>query len=115
QLVLAGTRDVLALEPDLARGRLDQAQDAATGRALSAARLADEAERLAGDEIEADTAHRVHALDLATEPAAGDREALDELLDLEERRAHRDFIRQQASVILNAVKDLMTRRDPSLR
>jgi hypothetical protein len=31
QLVLAGPGDVLALEPDLARGRLDQAQDAAAG------------------------------------------------------------------------------------
>jgi hypothetical protein len=40
QLVLARRGDVLALEPDLARGGLDQAQDAAAGGALAAARFA---------------------------------------------------------------------------
>ena len=38
----------LPFEPDLARGRLDQAQDAAPGGALAAARFADQAQRLAG-------------------------------------------------------------------
>ena len=60
-------RDVLALEPDLARGRLDQAQDAAAGRRLAAARFADQAQRLARGEVEAHAVDRVHALDLARE------------------------------------------------
>ena len=38
---------VLAAERDVAGRRLDQPQDAAPGRALAAARLADEPERLA--------------------------------------------------------------------
>ena len=75
---LPSARDVLALEPDLARGRLDQAQDAAPGRRLAAARLADEAERLAGCDLEADAVDRVHPFDLAREQAAVDREVLDE-------------------------------------
>ena len=38
---------VFAAEPHLARRRLDQPQDAAAGRRLAAARLADQPERLA--------------------------------------------------------------------
>jgi hypothetical protein len=41
------SEDVLAAEPHFARGWLDQAQHAAAGRALAAARFADERERLA--------------------------------------------------------------------
>ena len=41
-------RHVRALEPDLARGRLDQPQDAAAGGRLAAAGFADQAQRLAG-------------------------------------------------------------------
>src|SRR5205085_677513 len=40
--------DVLALERDLTGGRLDQAEDRAARGGLAAARLADEAQRLAG-------------------------------------------------------------------
>ena len=57
--------DVAALEPDLARSRLDQAQDAAAGRRLAAARLADQAQRLAGSNLEADPVDRMHLLDAA--------------------------------------------------
>jgi hypothetical protein len=78
----------LPFEPDLARGRLEQAQDAAPGCALAASRFADEAERLAGHQIEADAADRMDVLDLAAEPAAGDREALDQVLDPQQRRVH---------------------------
>ena len=82
QLVFARPRDALAFEPDLARGRLDQAQDAAPRRALAAARFADNAERFAGGQIEAHAVDRMNLLDRAAEPAALDREALDEIADL---------------------------------
>ena len=48
------------------------------------------AERLAGSEVEADAVDRVHAFDFAAEPAAVDREVLDQVLHLEQRRAHGD-------------------------
>ena len=48
---------------------------------LAAARFADQAQRLAGADVEADAVDRVHALDLAREHAALDREVLDEVLD----------------------------------
>jgi hypothetical protein len=46
-LQLAEVRDVAAVEPDGAGGRLDQAQDDAAHRGLAAAALADQPQRLA--------------------------------------------------------------------
>ena len=57
-----------------ARGRLDQPQDAAAGGRLAAAGFADQAQRLAGGDLEADIVDRVHLLDLApksTPPLTG--------------------------------------------
>src|SRR5215207_2305437 len=88
QLGAAERRHVLALEPHLARGRFDQAQDAAPGRRLAAARLADEPERLAGFELEADAVDGVHPFDVAREQAALHREALHERLDAQQRLRH---------------------------
>src|SRR5262249_26447874 len=84
QLVAAHRGDVAPLEPHAARGRLDQPQDAAAGGALAAARFADQAQRLAGREIEADAVDRVHAADLARQQATLDREVLDQLLDAQQ-------------------------------
>ena len=47
QLGLAQMRDVAAVDPDAAAGRLDQPQDRAADRRLAAAGFADQAERLA--------------------------------------------------------------------
>jgi len=51
---LAVLGDVLAVEDDLAGGRLDELEDRPAGRGLAAARLADDAERLALLDLEAD-------------------------------------------------------------
>ena len=62
-------------------GRLDQPQDAASGGRFAAAGFADEAQRLARGDLEADAVDRVHALDGAREQAALDREMLDQTGD----------------------------------
>src|SRR5438552_4781161 len=80
--------DVLALERDLTGGRLDQAEDRAARGGLAAARLADEAQRLAGHDVERHVVHRVHTRHLAREQAATDREVLLEVANLEERLWH---------------------------
>src|SRR5262249_30058643 len=77
-------RDVPALEEDPPFRRLGQTQEGAGRCRLAAARLADEGDRLAGIDVEADAVDRVHGVPVALEP-------LDELLDLHEGavRAHR--------------------------
>ena len=45
------TSPLVGAEQDLARGRLDRAQDAARGRRLAAAALADQAQRLASLDV----------------------------------------------------------------
>ena len=80
---------VQVLEPDLAGRRLDQPQQAASGRRLAAAGFADEPERLARRDREAHVVDRAHRRRLA-EPAAARRELLDEVLDVDERR-HEDL------------------------
>ena len=55
---LAQARDVLAVKPDAAGGRLDQPQHGAADRRLAAAALADQAERLAALDREADAVDR---------------------------------------------------------
>ena len=72
--------DVLALDADRARGRVEQADEQPGDGALAAAGLADEAERLAGGQLERDAVDRLHRADLPLEDdAAGEREVLDEV------------------------------------
>ena len=73
---------------DRAAGRLEQPRDQARGRGLAAARLADEAERLALVDVERDAVDGLHGADLLLEddPLA-DREVLDEVAHLDERLA----------------------------
>jgi hypothetical protein len=52
ELLLGHLRDFPAVEEDAPRGGLDEAEDRAAERALSAARLAHEAERLAAADVE---------------------------------------------------------------
>jgi len=78
---------------DLAGGRLDEAEHEAARRRLAAAALADQAERLALVDVEADVVDRAHAADLALdEEPGGDREVLGQVLDAQQRggggRAH---------------------------
>ena len=68
----------LAVERDDTCGRFDQAGDAAAERRLARARLAHQRQRLAAADRELDAVHRLHRLARAT-----DREALDQILDLE--------------------------------
>jgi hypothetical protein len=60
-------RDVAALEDHAAAGRVEQAHHAARHRRLAAARLADDAERLALLDREADAVDRLHRRDLLLE------------------------------------------------
>jgi hypothetical protein len=85
-------RDVLPLEPHLARGRLDQAEDAPSGRRLAAARLSDQPQRLARVDLEGDAVHRVDAGHLAREEPALDREVFDQIPDAEQRLGHRQSL-----------------------
>src|SRR4029079_19413941 len=77
--------DVLAVEPDLARSRLDQPQDATARGRLAATRFAYEPERLAGLDLEAHSVDGVHPVDRAREQAAPDRKVLDQVLDAQQR------------------------------
>ena len=54
------------------RGRLDRAQDAARGRGLAAAALADQRQRLALVDVEADAVHRPHVADRPLQEALPD-------------------------------------------
>ena len=83
---------VLAAEEHLAGRRLDQPQDAASGRALAAARLADEPEHLAFLDREADVVDGPDDRRRAPESLLAD-EVLDEVADLEER--HQRTVRRQ--------------------
>ena len=69
-------------EPEVGFEKL---QDAVASRRLARAGLADEAERLAGLDLEADTVDRLHLADLALDQKPFlDREVLVEVLDLED-------------------------------
>ena len=80
--------DVLALKPDFAGGRLDQAQDAAAGGRFAGAGFADEAERLALLDVEADAVDGMHDGLVAQQEAGADVELLGQVPDREQRRAH---------------------------
>ena len=100
--------DRLALEDDLAGRRLEQPDDRAAERRLAAARLADEAERLALLHGEADVVDRVHARDLALQHALPDREVLLDVPDLDKRRRS-PFVLTPASVLVAADRRVAVR------
>src|SRR5215471_11631856 len=83
---------VLALEPDLAGSRFDKAQDAAAGRGFAAAGLADEPQRLAAADIEADAVDGMHAFDRARQQSALDRKMLNQVLDPQQRLSGRAIV-----------------------
>src|SRR4029079_18646675 len=87
QLARAELADPLAVEDDVAGGRLEQPHDAAAERRPAAAGLADETERLALGDAQRDVVHRVHARHLPREHALPDREVLLQALDLDQRVA----------------------------
>src|SRR5262249_55486293 len=92
QLLSLERREVSPAEHDLAGGRSLQPDDAARERALAAARLAHDPERLAESEVERDAVdgdepvRRGAARDLGRR--AGDREPLLEAAHREDRLAH---------------------------
>ena len=71
--------NILAVEPDAAARRLDQPQDAARHRGFAAAGLADQPERFADAEREADAIDGMHGADLAAQNAAAHRIVFDEV------------------------------------
>ena len=80
--------DVGAVEVDRPRRRLDQSQDAAADRRLSRSRFADQSERLAGRDVEADAIDRLHLRDRAAQHSPFHRKVLCEIAKSEERLAH---------------------------
>ena len=61
------------------------------GRRLAAARFADQAQRLAGRDLEADAVDRMHLSTSRRKQTALDREVLDQIRDAQQRRAHRGW------------------------
>src|SRR5690242_21312871 len=82
-------RDVVAVEADRSGCRLVQANEQAAEGRLAAAGLADDAEGLAAPHVERHVVDRVHDLAAAAEGRRLEREVLDEVARLEQRRAHR--------------------------
>ena len=81
-------RDVVAAEAQRSARRLEQPHEHAAERRLAAARLADDAERLAATHFERDAVDRVHDLGLRSlQRARSHREVLDEIDRLEQDRA----------------------------
>src|SRR5260221_2388876 len=78
--------DALAVQLDRAGGRLDQLEDRFPRGRLAAAGLADEAERLARGDVEADAVDGVDLADGARQQSLAHREMLLEAVDLEQRR-----------------------------
>src|SRR6185436_13565730 len=84
----AEREDVASVVHDAAVARLDQAEDEAAERALAAAALADEAERLAPADADGDAVDRAEDV-LAAEEAAAHGEVLREPLGRDERAGGR--------------------------
>src|SRR3954453_3842766 len=79
-------REVVALEQDASGGRPVELDDRSAGRALAATGLADEPERLAATEGEADAVNRADVADVALDQDPDrDREPDLEVLDREQR------------------------------
>ncbi len=76
--------DLAPVEAHRARGRLEKLEDGAAQGGLPAAGFADQAERLALGDVEADPVHGAHAADLVVEDDPDlDREVLDEVAHLD--------------------------------
>src|SRR5262249_31058590 len=88
QFGLAQMRDVVAAELDGAAGRLEQPQHRARHRRLATAALADEPQRFAFADLEADPVDRVDLPDRATDDAALDGKMFFEVGDLEHGGTH---------------------------
>jgi hypothetical protein len=84
ELRAAQPRDVLAVEDDRPRRRLDEAQEEPADGRLAAARLTDEADRLAAADDEVDAVDRLDRPDRPLEEAALDRKVLHEATQLHE-------------------------------
>ena len=100
ELLVVEVRDVLAVEEHLAAGRLVEAQDRAADRRLAAARLADQAERLAAADLERDAVDGLDVADVAVEDdPALDREVELQVLELDQGAvlAHDDDDRPRSS------------------
>ena len=80
--------DALAVEDHLTGRDLEEAQDAAPDRRFSAARLADQRQRLAFLDLEGDTVHGIDGGRAHAERPGVNEEVLLEVVDLEERRGH---------------------------
>src|ERR1019366_8423164 len=80
-------RDIAAVDPDAAAGRLDQPQYRAADRGFAATGFADQAERLALRNRKADAVHREHGAAGALQQAFADREMLLEVAYLEHGRS----------------------------
>src|SRR5262249_9810338 len=91
-------RPAFAMEQDLARARLDGAEQRAADGGLAAAAFADEAERLTLQDHEVDAVHGLHIPDAPAGQALVEREMLGETLDLDEARSH-----QRASIAAAAL------------
>src|SRR5262249_19801114 len=83
-----GPGDVGAVDDHAARARLVQTQDGAADRRLAAARLADEAQRLAGGDVERDAVDGLDDALAAAEEAGPRGEVLGQVLDGDEGVAH---------------------------
>ena len=88
QIIAAELAHVLAIEGDLAVGRLDQAQHAAPRGRLAAAGFADETEGLAAVDRERYAVDGIDRADLARQQAAEDREMFLQAADAEQGLAH---------------------------
>ena len=86
--------EVFAVEDDLARGRLDEAQDGPARGGLAASGFTDEPQRLAPAKLEADAVHRLHVPHVSSEHPPLNREVLLQLADLE-----KDVAGRQVSVV----------------
>src|SRR5258708_24761899 len=80
--------DVVAIERDGARRRLDETQNGATGRGLAASGFADEGERLRCPDVEGNTVDRAYVTGHSTEHAAFDGEVPRQIANGEQRCRH---------------------------
>src|SRR5205823_3108653 len=83
-------KEIRALILNRPAGRGDEAENRSSHRRLSAPGFADQAERLARREVEADAVHRLHVPDRPREHALLDREVGLQIAHLKQRRGHAD-------------------------
>ena len=97
QIAAARPRDVDAVDPNLALGRLEQADDGAPEGRLAAAGFADQAERPAGLDPQGHAVDRADLADRAAQERRAHREIRLEVPDLEQRRHARSAAGTPAS------------------